>query len=341
MLDVFAEMGRWPFDRFPMWYPKATGGNGVPWSVGFRMLDSPTAVSLVSWLLWPAARGPLLRVLRSHPADLVVSFHAMVNYSLWLVLRRRRPRVPYVSVATDLVVAHTFGFAPGADLYIVPTSDAELRGLALGIPPSRLAVLGLPIRREFETAREISRVAVRRKLGLDETTPVVLIVGGGAGIGPMVEAVRELCGRLPAAQIVAITGRNRKLFASLENVVVKAPVSLTLKRFVSDMELWMRAADVFVTKAGANSVTEAYSMGLPMVIYAALPGQEAGNLRHARLGDACIWAPTGSSAAEATLALLSSPDRRDQMSRRSRALSWPGAADAYARRIWDLVYGRP
>ena len=52
MVDVFVEMHRWPFDRFPEWYPAAVGLNAIPWRVTYRLTDTlPARDGVIAYLL--------------------------------------------------------------------------------------------------------------------------------------------------------------------------------------------------------------------------------------------------------------------------------------------------
>jgi len=99
----------------------------------------------------------------------------------------------------------------------------------------------------------------------------------------------------------------------------------------------MRAADILVTKAGPNSLAEAFLAGLPLVLYTALPGQEEGNVDHVVGNGAGIWAPLPRVAARAVLQLLNDPERRAEMAKRSQALARPFATEQIAREIWRLA----
>ena len=53
--------------------------------------------------------------------------------------------------------------------------------------------------------------------------------------------------------------------------------------FVSNMDEWMAACDVIVTKAGPGTIAEATTRALPVMLSSFLPGQEkAGHLGSAR-----------------------------------------------------------
>lgn len=60
--------------------------------------------------------------------------------------------------------------------------------------------------------------------------------------------------------------------------------------FVTNMEEYMVAADILVTKAGPGTIAEAAAVGLPVMMTSFLPGQEAGNVYvvlEAGFGDYC------------------------------------------------------
>ncbi|MGC9467218.1 MAG: MGDG synthase family glycosyltransferase [Anaerolineae bacterium] len=333
MLDIFVEMNRWPFHRFPAWYPTAVGLNGIPWGVGFHLSDGVRLMTAMSKLLWPYARTPLCDLLRRHPADVIVSFHPIPNCAIFLALQRLGQQPPVVIVTLDLVTAHAGWFTPGAHLYTVPTYAAKARALRWGLPESRIRVTGMPTRRSFLLSMDLPKSQARAQLHLPQEKAIVLIVGGGEGMGPLGQVVRAIAEQRPNAHIVVITGRNQALYEELANAGL--PGSVQVEGFVSNMEVWMRAADLLVTKAGPNTLAEAFIPGLPLVLYTALPGQEAGNVDHVVENGAGIWAPLPRLAAQAVMELLNNPSARASMARRSQALARPFATEQIAQALWS------
>ena len=336
MLDIFVEMGRWPFDKFPRWYPTVVGLNGVPWGIGYRLSNHLKLVKAVSRLTWPYTRRPIRQLLHEHPADVIVSFHGLPNYILHLALQTSDLPVPLIIVALDLVTVHASWFTPGAATYLVPTEAAKDRALRWGLPTGRVEVTGMPIRRCFVQAQSLTRAEARARLGLPHDETIVMVMGGGEGMGPFSEVTRAITAAAPSAYVVAITGRNRALYEELSALQARTAPKLHVEGFVSDIEVWMRAADLLVTKAGPNSLAEAFVMGLPLVLYTALPGQETGNVTHVVEHGAGVWAPTPSQAAHAVRELLAHPDRRREMAARSRSLALPRAAESIAQQLWHV-----
>ena len=70
----------------------------------------------------------------------------------------------------------------------------------MGLKDSQIVQHGLPIRPAF-SAKQQSRSALRRKLGLHATLPAVLMVGGGEGMGQLEATVKEILQRGTACQV--------------------------------------------------------------------------------------------------------------------------------------------
>ncbi len=340
MADIFVESGVWPFVRFPEWYPTMLGLRAWPWRLVYHLTDHRSLVTGLSRLLWPYVRNPVRRLMTAHPHDAIVSFHPIPNDILSRYRARHAPNTPLVVVVQDFVNAPAAWFAPGFDAYFLPWDETKVRARALGLPADRLHVTGLPVRRAFLAARQKSKLQVRFELGLKASSPVVLFVGGGDGAGEMFSFVQALLAREPAAQIVVIAGRNRTLQARLQ--AVGATSRLHLLGFREDMPLWMRAADILVTKAGPNSLAEAFMMGLPTVIYHAIPGQEAGSPGLVAARGAGVWAPKPAWAADAVLRLLQDEVERTRMAAAARSLAHPRAAVDIAESLWRMTaYSNP
>lgn len=335
MVDVFVALNRWPFSKLPDWYPALVKLKGIPWGIWFHLTDGLKRTKILSKLLWPYVKTSFCDVLRQHPADVIISFHPVPNYTLMLALQALGWDTPVVIVAVDLVTAHACWFVPGGALYAVPTQAAKGRALHWGVPAEKIEVTGMPIRRGFVEAVSLSQAAARRQLSLPDDKPVVLMIGGGEGMGPLPDVVRAVGTRVRDAHLVAIAGHNRTLYRELTHLHV--PTTLQVEGFVSDMEIWMRAADVLVTKAGPNTLAEAFVTGLPIVLYTALPGQEEGNVTHVVDHHAGLWAARPEAAARAVDRLIRNPEVREAMAANARALGKPDATEQIARHVSNLA----
>jgi 1,2-diacylglycerol 3-beta-galactosyltransferase len=103
--------------------------------------------------------------------------------------------------------------------------------------------------------------------------------------------------------------------------------------FVHEMPDFMQAADILVTKAGPSTVSEAFIVGLPIVLFDYIPGQEDGNVQYVIRHGAGAWAPHPDQVVAVLKGWLSDPERRRRAAEASKRLAGPEAA----RQIADLL----
>ncbi len=277
IVDVFEEYARFPLREAAKLYGPVIRYNPRLFGHVFHSMDNARRVTAVQSMAHPLVRSGLQRLFLTVQPDVIVSVHPLLNHVTVEVIRDLGIHVPFLTVVTDLVSVHYTWFAPGVDGYIVPTEEAKRLYLLRGLDPQRVHVLGMPIDPKFTRATD-SKEALQRKLGLKPGVPVVLLVGGGEGSGGLHDAVRAISrARLPA-QLLIITGRNRRLYAHLQRTRSSLHVPAKVFGFVQNMPEMMRAADVIVTKAGPGTITEALTCGLPIVLSGYVPGQEEGNV---------------------------------------------------------------
>ncbi len=281
----------------------------------------------------PFARPALLA---EHPADVVVAFHPLPVCALCAALKQSR--TPLVAVGTDLVVMHAFYVAPGVRRYLVATELARAQLLRHGVDPARIEVTGLPVRRPFAQVVHEDPQALREQLGLDAARPLILVMGGGVGFGPLEQVARAVAGARLPAQIVVLTGSNERLRERLEQRPL--PPTARVQGFTPDVHLWMRAADILLTKAGPNSIAEALAVGTPTVLWGAIPVQETPNVEWVVRAGAALWAPGPRRATAAAARLLEDRQKRDSMRQQARLLSRPEAAEQAAAALWRIAQGR-
>jgi 1,2-diacylglycerol 3-beta-galactosyltransferase len=154
-------------------------------------------------------------------------------------------------------------------------------------------------------------------------------------MGPLEEvalAINEA--KLPASLII-ITGRNRKLKSTLENMRWNMPTYVY--GFVHNMPDFMRAADVIITKAGPGTISEAFIAGLPIILYSRLPGQEEGNVTYVVEKGAGVWAPQPEQVSETLKDWINNPDHMQKVSQISTSLARPNAAKDIATLLLEKV----
>ncbi len=177
-----------------------------------------------------------------------------------------------VSIVTDFE-AHALWQEPVVDFYCVAAEHTKARLVARGVPADNVVVTGIPVSARFQNAP--ARKAARKQLGLRDDLPVLLVLGGGFGVGPVAEILTALNKFAEPVQLAVVCGRNQELLRDLAVVERKHPTQLL--GFVRNMQDWMSAADLIVTKPGGLTSSEALALGRPLVILNPIPGQEEAN----------------------------------------------------------------
>ena len=72
--------------------------------------------------------------------------------------------------------------------------------------------------------------------------------------------------------MVFIARRDEKLREELLRLTAGMP-HVHILRWVDNMQEWMAASDILVSRAGSCTVAEALNCGLPIVVFDAPPGQ--------------------------------------------------------------------
>lgn len=88
-------------------------------------------------------------------------------------------------------------------------------------------------------------------------------------MGGIVEIASSLAQALneETAHLVVVCGKNAAAKAELES---NAGKGMTVLGFVDNMDQWMMASDVLVTKAGPGTIAEASICGLPCMMFSYL-----------------------------------------------------------------------
>jgi 1,2-diacylglycerol 3-beta-galactosyltransferase len=184
-------------------------------------------------------------------------------------------------------------------------------------------VVGLPVANRFcQPASD--KPALRVQLGWPKDLPVILLLGGGEGMGPLERTAKAIGRANMPATLVIVAGRNKELKSRLESYPWTKPTFIY--GFVHNMPDIMHAADIIVTKAGPGTISEALNAALPMVLYSRLPGQEDGNVTYVTGKGAGVWAPQPEQIVAALWNWIDHPDLCQEAAHRSRSLARPDAA---------------
>ncbi|MCL6598382.1 MAG: UDP-N-acetylglucosamine 2-epimerase [Alicyclobacillus macrosporangiidus] len=247
-----------------------------------------------------------------------------------------RTSVPAAIAITDHAI-HSQWIHPLTDMYYVGSEHVRRGLLARGIPSESVLVTGIPIRPAF--LQTFDRAALREKYGIAPGIPVLLIMGGAYGVmGDLYHVCEQLFQWHHRIQVIIVTGRNRRLKTSLEELLPKAINPVQVYGFVQEIWELMAIADLMLTKAGGLTISEALALQVPMLLYRPIPGQEVQNAKFlVRSGVAVLARNRREIFDHLHDLLIAHPEKRIRMKERALGVRQVHAAERIAENLMELA----
>lgn len=277
----------------------------------------------------------LLMFVENFKPDVIACTHFLPAEVLGAQRAKGKLRAPVYTILTDYDI-HSMWIQEGVTGYFVASSEMAHALREKGIGTASVEVSGIPILPEF--AREYPpRETTRQTLGLNPAQRTVLVAAGGFGMMSADDAVKLLAGHLPEAQFLAVAGRNAELEKRLKKLARAYKGRVKPFGFVDNMHELMAASDVAVSKSGGLTTSECLAMGLPMLVFNPIPGQEERNAIYLLEHGAGLWTRTPAQMLFKVKALLDDPKRLADMQEAARRIARPRAAFDIAERLMGLA----
>lgn len=237
------------------------------WFYNVTDRDSVPTAQTFGWLGLRAMTRDLLSlrpqvVLSSYPTPVVLAHHV-----------RQREHLNFLNalVVTDYRV-HQHWARPEAELLLVPNEETAGQLGRWRIPAERIVVTGIPISPVFRSLIGADKAALRQKHGFRPDVPLVLVSAGGTGVYRSLRAVLQELGNLGQRVQVIVPGSRAGAWRE-----TLGGATLHHLAFTPEFPELLAASDVVIGKAGGLTVAEATALGVPMVVFDPIPGQEEHN----------------------------------------------------------------
>ena len=281
------------------------------------------------------ARGArrLDRAIQDGGYDAVVCVH-VIPAMMMTELRRQHETGPvFCFVATDYTCSPTVGGCT-PDICVIPHEELAEEFVSCGIARETLLAAGIPVRAVFRERGD--RAAARSELALPPEGRHIVLMSGSIGCGPMADIAAELEKRMERGDFPSVLcGSNRQMLYALRRRGFRRVEAVG---FTNRVHRYMDSADVLVSKPGGISITEAGTRGTPLLLADMVGGCETRNQEffHAR-----GWAETcqPEDMADAALALLDRPERRQALVAQQHRDFDGLAADRVAQAVYDRCRG--
>ncbi len=271
-------------------------------------------------------------VMEQYKPDMILSTHYIpAMLSSWMY---RNYPVPNGVVITDYDFNSMWVYPNNSKVFIA--CKQMLKDMKkCGVDESRVVVSGIPVRKEFY--KEFDKAELRKKLKIGAEENVLLLMSGGTATGPFLEILKSLAELRDRIYLLVVTGHNEKLAGDISEAFTQMNLKGKVMTFVDNVEEYMGAADLLVSKAGGLTITEAITIGLPILVIRPTPGQEDGNTRFIVNGGAGIYIKNPKSINLVVKDLINDSERLKRMSAKAKGLSKPDAAENILKEMLELA----
>lgn len=262
-VDYFSILGEHASEKAEKIYVGSTKGNGGIFKSVYKLgeLYSKTGIPSPVYGLNKLAKKKILEYIEENKYTMVIAPHIFPAMAV-TALKEDGEDIKLINVATDYRLI-PFWEETKPDYFVIPHESLKDDFMSRGFKEDTILPFGISVASSFKK--------VKKDLDLPKDKDIILLTSGSMGFGNVKDIVKELLTNLPEAYLVVICGSNENLYLDL--VEIKNP-NLCVKGFVNNMNEYMYASTVILTKPGGLSSTEAAIMNKPMVHIMPIPGVE-------------------------------------------------------------------
>jgi processive 1,2-diacylglycerol beta-glucosyltransferase len=289
----------------------------------YRASDEPWKGEAMRTQLDRLNTRKLVEFIRNFRPHITVCTHFMPAGIISHLMEKEQFQTRLAITVTDFD-CHAMWLTRQFHRYFVAIDETKAHLQALGLPGERITVSGIPIDSAFADTRP--RASLRRSYGLEPRVFTLLLSAGALGVGPTELIVERLAQLRHRFQCVVVCGKNPEIKSRVEEVARSQPGLFHVLGYSDRMHELMQLSDLYIGKPGGLTTSEALACGLPMAIFAPIPGQEERNSDHLLEQGAAIRCHELTTLPFKIDRLLEQPGRLAAMRAAAKALGRPEAA---------------
>ena len=252
----------------------------------------------------------LLPLIDEFRPDIIITTHPFPTEMVSRLKSKKEINIPLICIMTDYA-PHKAWINDKVDAYIVANDDMVTKMVTEGVDSRCIYPYGIPVDEVFFEEKE--KQLVIEELGLDKSLPTILMMAGSFGVSNVFDVYENIIDIDLDFQIILVTGKNQKLYNHFEEVIGSSPKKTKLIYFTEEINKFMQASDIIITKPGGLTVTEALACNIPMAVFDAIPGQEEENAEFLLKHNMAVRISDGNSCREAIIELLKDGEKLEDM----------------------------
>lgn len=260
----------------------------------------------------------LYHLIEEYKPDIIISTHMFSTQMISYLKKKNKVKCTLATILTDFAPHEQWlvGYKYG-DYFFV--SNDKMRDSLIndfGISKNKVFSTGIPLSEKFKES--FDKQQILEEFSLKQNKKTILFFGGGEfGLGKSrtVAILKALTKHLDEYQIIAISGKNKKMYDSFIDVYneLGCPQELKIYEYITNVPEAMSISSLVVTKPGGLTSSESLASTLPMLIINPIPGQEEENAEFIEQAGAAVWLRPNDDIDIVINNLLKSPDTLDRM----------------------------
>lgn len=237
---------------------------GVTQRIGMAVAGTRLSMWYVMKKRYGRGFDAAVKYIESLDASLIFSTHFATHYYACEARKKGLTRAQIIGYCPDPVIGKQWDTR--VDIAAVSSESGRKKAVLSG-RYARDQVINIPflIRREVRDYDK-GRAHYRRELGLPEDRFTLLLADGAYGEGRLRATVYELLKSPKKLTVVAVCGKNEKLYRELSALVPPENIFLKVYGFTDKTLMLAAACDLFMGKAGASNLAEPVYFGAPAIV---------------------------------------------------------------------------
>lgn len=260
----------------------------------------------------------LYHLVEEYKPDIIISTHMFSTQMISYLKKKNKVHSKLATILTDFAPHEQWlvGCQYGDYFFVSNDKMRDTLIADFGISKDKVFATGIPLSEKFQS--EFNRREIYESFNLDPNKKVILFFGGGElGLGKnrTVSILATLTKYMDKYQIIAVSGKNKKMYEAFNDISSKLgnPNELKIFDFISNVPEAMSISSLVVTKPGGLTSSESLASSLPMLIINPIPGQEEENAEFIEQAGAAIWIRPDDNVELIVNNILNSPDMLDKM----------------------------
>ncbi len=266
--DYFDILGSNAKKRSEKIYLGTTKGNGNIFKLAYKLGEaySKTGITSPVYTLNKLGKDKLYSYIKENDYDLVISTHLFPAMAV-TTLKEEGKDIKLINVATDYH-AIPFWEETKPDYFVIPHITLKDEFIKKGFKEEILQAFGISVSSSFSK--------IKNDIYMLADKETILITSGSMGFGKMKDITKSILEKIPNVYVIALCGNNKELYSELKKIDNS---KLIVKGYVNNINEYISASTIVLTKPGGLTSTEVGVIRKPMIHIMPIPGVENYNAK--------------------------------------------------------------